>query len=366
MESVLEGFFGANIFISLFSSGFLQYLWGMINTLQIIVLSALFDLNEPINAEEVTLMILKLRSLDFMQTEEIYEVFGFRETEAFNSEANFEGEIESKYDNAGYDSSNFFLLIGPILLIVVSAIVYTVCKLVTKLIVRPCGDNFCTRFFRRRIEFSAITIRFLLESSFELGLSAMITVKMMSSENFDTFWESVSTSCAFVTLVCLSIAPLALIRITKTYVGEVLGMQDETQHRHYEMLGSYRPNRRSMLYSIVFFLRRYTVILVLTMLPGNALAQILTTMLSTMVVIAYVGGIRPHANSNVNRQEIINEITVLVASYPLLFFTKWVWDMDMRLNAGWFLIACIILNCLFNMTILLFAMLWAYKKKLKF
>ena len=45
LESVLESFFGANIFVSVFSSAFLQYLWGMINTLQIIVLSALFDLN---------------------------------------------------------------------------------------------------------------------------------------------------------------------------------------------------------------------------------------------------------------------------------------------------------------------------------
>ena len=105
----------------------------------------------------------------------------------------------------------------------------------------------------------------------------MITVRMMTSKNFDTFWESVSTSCAFFTLVCLVIAPIALIRVTKNYVGEVLELKDETEHRHYEMLGSYRPNRRSMLYSIFFFLRRYALILVLTLLPGNALAQILAT-----------------------------------------------------------------------------------------
>ena len=125
------------------------------------------------------------------------------------------------------------------------------------------------------------------------------------------------------------------------------------------MLGSYRPNRKSMLYKIVFFLRRYSVILVLTLLPGNTLSQILTTMISTMVVIAYVSGIRPHARASINNQEIINEITVLIASYPLLIFTSWVWDMDSRVNAGWFLIACILLNVLLNMSILIFAVIYA-------
>ena len=113
-----------------------------------------------------------------------------------------------------------------------------------------------------------------------------------------------------------------------------------------------------MLYKIVFFLRRYSVILVLTLLPGNTLSQILTTMISTMVVIAYVSGIRPHARATINNQEIINEITVLIASYPLLIFTNWVWDMDTRVNAGWFLIACIMLNVILNISILLFAVIY--------
>ena len=77
-----------------------------------------------------------------------------------------------------------------------------------------------------------------------------------------------------------------------------------------------------------------------------------------MVVIAYVAGVRPHARSFINDQEIINEVTVLIASYPLLCFTNWVWDMNTRLNAGWFLVACILLIMLFNILILVFAILW--------
>ena len=41
-EDFLTGFFGANIFASLFTGGLLQFIWGMVNTLQIVVLTALF------------------------------------------------------------------------------------------------------------------------------------------------------------------------------------------------------------------------------------------------------------------------------------------------------------------------------------
>ena len=110
----------------------------------------------------------------------------------------------------------------------VLAIIFTAFKIITKVILTRCGDNFCTRFFRKKIQFGAIIVRFLLEGCLELGLGAIITIQMMSEDNFGSFWESVSTCCAFITLICLVIAPIALFRVTENYVGEVLLMQDPT------------------------------------------------------------------------------------------------------------------------------------------
>ena len=50
-----------------------------------IVLTNLFDLEIPENAYQVMQMILKLCSVDFIDTEFMFDVFDFRETEAFQS-----------------------------------------------------------------------------------------------------------------------------------------------------------------------------------------------------------------------------------------------------------------------------------------
>ena len=85
-EDFLTGFFGANIFASLFTGGLLQFIWGMVNTLQIVVLTALFQVKIPLNADIPMMMILRLCGLDtLIVSEEIFSLFNFRETESFNT-----------------------------------------------------------------------------------------------------------------------------------------------------------------------------------------------------------------------------------------------------------------------------------------
>ena len=43
---------------------------------------------------------------------------------------------------------------------------------------------------------------------------------------------------------------------------------------------------------------------------------------------------------------------MLIASYHLLAFTEWIWDMERRYEAGWSLIALIVLNVCFNFAVL--------------
>ena len=80
IENFLLTFLGANIFLSLFSAYLLQHLWGMINTLQIIVLSSLFGLDIPFNADIVMKMILKMCALEAVDTSSVLNIFNFRET----------------------------------------------------------------------------------------------------------------------------------------------------------------------------------------------------------------------------------------------------------------------------------------------
>ena len=85
-QSTLKTIFGSSFLLSIFLAILLQYIWGMINTLQIIVLTCLFTrLEIPMNADEIMKMILRLCALDFMQTDKVFEKwFDFRQTDAFD------------------------------------------------------------------------------------------------------------------------------------------------------------------------------------------------------------------------------------------------------------------------------------------
>ena len=50
----------------------------------------------------------------------------------------------------------------------------------------------------------------------------------------------------------------------------------------------------------------------------------------------------------------MNEVTILLACYPLLTFTEWVSDMDRRIEMGWFLLALIGLSLMTYITLLTF------------
>ena len=55
-----------------------------------------------------------------------------------------------------------------------------------------------------------------------------------------------------------------------------------------------------------------------------------------------------------------------LATYPLYCFTQFVTNLDRRLEAGWFLVACILLNILFNVILLVYQAAFQTKQKIKF
>ena len=72
-----------------------------------------------------------------------------------------------------------------------------------------------------------------------------------------------------------------------------------------------------------------------------------------MYVIGYVARDQPFLSPSMNKQELVNEMTVLIAAYPLLVFTNWVPNEERKLDAGWFVVACICLNVMFNISVLI-------------
>ena len=82
--------------------------------------------------------------------------------------------------------------------------------------------------------------------------------------------------------------------------------------------------------------------------------------MGTLYVIAYLARTQPYESKIANMQEIFNEFTVWIAAYPLFLFIRnkqieiepWVTEEQIN-NAGFVLVACIVLNLAFNTIVVL-------------
>jgi len=176
----ISSFIGTNLFLSIFSAGALQYLWGLINSLQMIVMTALFRIDIADNADMILVAILEMVSLDFVETDEVINaLFDYRETPIFMAEDRGGDELESKFGDAGYDSSNYVLLLGPIFLIASAYLLFNILRCLAQLSCRKCGENCLTRRIRSNTAHKVVILRFILEGCVEMGISAMISVLLM-------------------------------------------------------------------------------------------------------------------------------------------------------------------------------------------
>ena len=124
--------------------------------------------------------VMKLCAAEFISTDSAFEyIFEFRETEVFQSRINADGDEKSAYANAGYDSSIFFVLLGPIFFILIFDVFLKTFKRILRLMTCRRGENCFTRYLRKRSHYLLFSIRFVLESCLETGLSAMICVLMI-------------------------------------------------------------------------------------------------------------------------------------------------------------------------------------------
>mmetsp|Transcript_20992 Transcript_20992/g.28248 ORF Transcript_20992/g.28248 Transcript_20992/m.28248 type:complete len:81 (+) Transcript_20992:194-436(+) len=71
-SSAVKAIMAGNFFISIIFATALQYLWGMINALQMIMLAGLFNIAIPENLQVIIIEVTKALNLEFWDTEEAY------------------------------------------------------------------------------------------------------------------------------------------------------------------------------------------------------------------------------------------------------------------------------------------------------
>ena len=81
-------------------------------------------------------------------------------------------------------------------------------------------ENCFTRRIRKQTYVSIIVVRFFIEGCIELGLTSLIAIKMMSYDHFKSFSDAFALIMAFVSVVCLIIAPFYLNYVGKKLINE--------------------------------------------------------------------------------------------------------------------------------------------------
>lgn len=119
----------SNYLIGLIFAGILQYLWNMVNTLQLVNLVIIYDLLLPENMLIIQSLVNKACNFDFYNTDYLYKrMFGFQETESFSDQ----------FEIAGFEGSNFVMFIGPIFGFIVFGFAWTIFKAI---VVRACAKG---------------------------------------------------------------------------------------------------------------------------------------------------------------------------------------------------------------------------------
>lgn len=195
----------------------------------------------------------------------------------------------------------------------------------------------------------------MLEGCVEIGLSALIAIIMYEEEILEHTWETFAIIIAYLSLLLLVLTPIYYLKNVYSYLKEnktpnkELSVEEKKEQKEQARLfEDYRPKFTALAYPVFFALRRYTIIIILTILPRYTYVQIMTHMFITGLAIDYLWAFRPYINKALTIQEIINESVVLIATYPLLVFTDWLWDSQLRAEAGWAIIACIAFLIVFN------------------
>lgn len=174
--------------------------------------------------------------------------------------------FSTHFEEIGYDSANFFLLIGAMLIMIIIFIVYFMIRKPMQICALRSNDNCFSRRCRPSPGWRGIMYTFYFESVIELTLGATICFKMMTEDNFVNFKEGLQTSCALFTLVLGVVIPIYLVIAARRHYARLeegyptSSFSDLFEgYKDYEFL--------ALLYPVIFITRRVTFILVMIRYP---------------------------------------------------------------------------------------------------
>jgi len=201
VEKGSSGFALVTFLVQLLLAGSLQLLWGMVNTLQIIVQMPLINIALPPNAMMLSSSLVSLASFGFLPINDINtHLFGMKS----------EPEKKRRFKDVGMDSTNFVLNCGTMLFAFFIWFVLIALNVVLKLLSRCSILIKVAQMWLSSKIFYGILIVLLLESYLEVLVASFVQVESL---NMSSKGQQIASAAAIFFCIVFSSLPFVFYGI---------------------------------------------------------------------------------------------------------------------------------------------------------
>ncbi|CDW88792.1 cadg domain containing protein [Stylonychia lemnae] len=304
-NAIVLGNFATNLILS--SS--LQYLWGMINVLQITVHMPLFNINYPPNAKFISSLLVSVCTFDFIPSEEaIINAFQFEGDEPYDS---------------NFDALDIFQLKINLNFITLTPFHDMAAKQARK----------AYFYFANKLYYNYF-LTFLIEGYISYALISMINIQNLK---FDESLQILSSLLALVFFILTVLSPIAIaIFINKSF--DYIQAEDDLYEKRYGSLWDTlkRDSRKTLFWNVLFLLKRFAFALTAVFMRESPTAQVQIVVYLNLTTMMYVLYTKPFSNPAINKLEIFNEVCVLLISYLSFLFTDYINNPKTQYKIGLF------------------------------
>ena len=208
---------------------------------------------------------------------------------------------------------------------------------------------------------------FILEGCLELAMTCSICLSMLNAERFSTFSEILSTCLTFFFTLVLAVIPIWSL-IVGCIFHRAQKLKDEKTVKKYLPLfeGKRLNSLLALQYPTIFIVRRY-VMIALIFISKDLIVQLVTNSQLALLSTCYILYAQPFTESNLNKQEIVNELTILGIAYTLYVYALIVKEDQLKFSyeIGWFHIGVMGTNWIINLIFMVSASIYGFKLRLR-
>lgn len=255
-------------------------------------------------------------------------------------------EILDQMEDLGYDTHNSMLNLGSL---AIFSFVYFVKLGVYVFVVLPVkyftGRGSKMMKSMQETLFYGEFIFLVIEAYLEFLIAGYLNLKEpITTKNGEVLSIAIGWYCALTTLIVMPAAFVYMFtRSTEVLSSESFKQKWEALYERVDPRDKF-----NLLYYPIFCGRRVIFCYLCFSLFHLPSIQFISLMLLNTLILEYIAGQKPLHSRFLNRLEIFNELTSLLSTFHMAFFTDWIIDPVLQHTLGWSIISFISLNIVVN------------------